>query len=588
MLSAVVYLRLNSLRNLVWSRVRRLREPKYLIGAVVGVSYFYFVLFRQTGLANGGANGLSELSNTAAATALGIGSLMLATVMVFMWVMPSGNPGLTFTEAEIAFLFPAPVTRRSLIHYKLLSTQLRTLVQSLFFTVVFNHRSFADGRAAQVILGWWLVLSVVNLHYMAASLTISRLAEGGVSATRRRFAVSFIIATLFAGALAWIWRELPPGPVEVDQVPGWIATVTSTGALGWLLWPFRALIEPFFARGATELALACLPAALVLALHYRWVVGSNVAFEEASLARAEKRAAKANALQRTGALHVGEEPRAARREPFSLARVSLPELAFLWKNLLSTSRPWFTGRNWLAAAGALIVVSIILMRVLGDRYWVAGGTIAAISTMIGGAAIVYGPLLTRLDLRQDLVNADLLKTYPLPGWRIVLGEILTPVVVLTGAVWLGLLGWWLGLHGHQPPALSETWFSPGMRIVLVICGAFLAPWLIALELLVPNAAPILLPGWFQTIRTPGAGIDLMGQRLIFGFGQIFVVLLALLPAGGGAALVMFIINALVGPAAATIAGTVVASVVLIAELWCGLWLVGSRFERFDVSSEPRP
>ena len=34
------------------------------------------------------------------------------------------------------------------------------------------------------------------------------------------------------------------------------------------------------------------------------------------------------------------------------------------------------------------------------------------------------PQLLRQDLRSDLLNADLLKAYPLPGWQIVLGEVL--------------------------------------------------------------------------------------------------------------------------------------------------------------------
>ena len=34
---------------------------------------------------------------------------------------------LGFSEAEIAFLFPAPITRRGLVHFRLLSVQFRSL-----------------------------------------------------------------------------------------------------------------------------------------------------------------------------------------------------------------------------------------------------------------------------------------------------------------------------------------------------------------------------------------------------------------------------------------------------------------------------
>ncbi|RFC43616.1 MAG: hypothetical protein DUW69_002173, partial [Verrucomicrobia bacterium] len=36
MLGALFYLRLTSLKNVVLSRVRRLKQPKYLVGAIVG------------------------------------------------------------------------------------------------------------------------------------------------------------------------------------------------------------------------------------------------------------------------------------------------------------------------------------------------------------------------------------------------------------------------------------------------------------------------------------------------------------------------------------------------------------------------
>ena len=45
--------------------------------------------------------------------------------------------------------------------------------------------------------------------------------------------------------------------------------------------------------------------------------------------------------------------------------------------------------------------------------------------MIGGGAaavavymLVMGPQFARQDIRSDLQNADILKTYPLPGWRL--------------------------------------------------------------------------------------------------------------------------------------------------------------------------
>jgi hypothetical protein len=80
----------------------------------------------------------------------------------------------------------------------------------------------------------------------------------------------------------------------------------------------------------------------------------------------------------------------------------------------------------------------------------------------------------------------------------------------------------------------------------------------------------------------------MGQRLIFVFGQLIVILLALCPAVVGAALVIFASQWLIGASAAVILATVLALTVLGAEVWCGIWWLGQRFEQLDLATELRP
>ena len=37
-----------TLKNKIVQRVRRLREPRYLIGAIAGAAYFWFMFFRRS------------------------------------------------------------------------------------------------------------------------------------------------------------------------------------------------------------------------------------------------------------------------------------------------------------------------------------------------------------------------------------------------------------------------------------------------------------------------------------------------------------------------------------------------------------
>jgi hypothetical protein len=594
MLRALLYLRLTSLKNLLLAQLRRLRQPRYLFGALFAIAYFYFFFFRHTAGPPPSASHTPTLDLWPANTPdliSAIVSVGLFIVFALMWAAPSDRAGLHFSEAEIAFLFPAPLTRRRLVHYKVLSAQFTALLQSLLYALLFHTRRLFSSDALLILLAWWAVLSVLTLHYQASSLTVARLTSADATPWRGRLLRGFALAVV-AFVLATLLREiarLPPHLDLVNDFAQWLPAVVSSGPLRWLFQPFAWFAQPFFARDAFSLLTALGPVLLILAAHYLWVVRLNVAFEERALSHAERSATRIAELRRTGMLRVGAPRTAGRPAPFDLSRVRAPEFAFLWKNLLSTTRPWFTPRIWLGCALALVVLFAGGRILMGDTYWKLGGILAALGSITGGLTLLYGPLLTRLDLRQDLANSDLLKTYPLPGWRILLGELLTPIAVLTGIVWLAVLAWILGLTGHEPPNLSPTWLNHDMRIVFSLCAAFITPIVIALELLIPNAVPLVFPSWFNAVRTPGPGLDLMGQRLIFGFGQVFVVCVALLPAAATAALLIFILHGWLNlaPALCVALATLTVAVVLVGELWCGLWLLGQRFEKFDLSAEPR-
>ena len=255
MLGALLYLRFTSLKNLLISRVRRLRQPKYLMGAIVGLAYFYFVIFngmgsrRRPNTPPAMAMPDQLLPPDSAALMMAVGALALLVVFVFMWVVPSQKLGLAFSEAETAFLFPAPVSRRALIHFKLLSNQLTVLLQSVFFSLIFNARALSSERALQIVFGWWLILTLVNLHYTGASLALARLFERGVSVRRRRFAFLASLGVVVAITLYLIRRDIrSPTPDDLENVESslrWCMTMLDAGPLHWLLQPFTWIIAPF-------------------------------------------------------------------------------------------------------------------------------------------------------------------------------------------------------------------------------------------------------------------------------------------------------------------------------------------------------
>ena len=344
--------------------------------------------------------------------------------------------------------------------------------------------------------------------------------------------------------------------------------------------PFRWVLAPFLAVDARSFLLALGPALGVVGLHYLWVVRSAVAFEDSSIDYAQKRGARI-AAWRTGERRLATSPTKARPGPFRLASTGRPELAFLWKNLLSTWQ-YFTLRVLLIGVAVIVGTSLWIQTQPVGRNLLPG--IGIMALFFGAYTLIVGPQFARQDIRSDLGHADVLKTYPLAGWQIVAGELLTPIVILSSVLWLTLLT--VGLTFH-PASAGLTWLTPGLRIVAGLALALIVPPLAALQLLVPNAAALVFPGWFQMSRTRGGGPEVFGQRMIFFFAQLITMLLALLPADALAALLVFILQWWLGPVAAVGVAALAVLLVLSIEVWFGLWWLGERFEKLDPSLDLR-
>jgi hypothetical protein len=591
MLGALLYLRLTSLKNIVLSRLRRLKQPKYFLGAVAGIAYIYFIFSRQlsggstalAGLPAGLPGGLAPTFDFNATLSV-FGALVLLVIVLFTWALPKEKPGLPFSEAEVAFLFPAPISRRRLIHFRLLGAQLRILFSAVIFTLLSRGWSFLGGDALTHVLGWWLILTTVNLHLTGAALTINRHIDNGANPAVRRWLILAGVALLLLVSTLSIANAAPPFPegnIGPADFFSWLARCLDTGLLHGLLIPGKLVIAPFLAANYAEFFRTIGPAALILIGHYFWVARQETSFEEASIAYAEKRAARLARL-RDGTYRLGQDKAKARREPFRLRVPGRVEVAFLWKNLLGTL-PYFHARVWLGCA--LLTCVAVPWIVRGEHQKTGANIIITFTALFSAYTLLLGPQLARQDLRSDLPHADILKTYPLAGWQIILGEILTPIAILTGLLWLNLLALVLAL---APMADKITWLTPSFRLTASLCIAAVIPVLCALQLLIPNAAALLFPAWFQATRQRSGGIDVMGQRLIFVFGQLLVILLSLFPAVLGAALVIFASQWLIGASAAVVLGTLIALTVLGVEVACGLWWLGERFEKFDLATELRP
>jgi hypothetical protein len=582
--NALLYLYGTTLRNSLGQRVKRLRQPKYLAGAIVGGAYFYFFLFRP--MFNQGGYRAPSLPAPADVAALYVplAALALFVALALGWLIPSRRAALQFTEATVAFLFPAPVTRRLLIQAQLLRSQAAIFFTSFVLTLLFRRGAATGGNALTHALGWWVILSTLNLHLLGASFVREWMLDLGLNPARRRLVIGGILAALVA-ACWFIVRRTVPAPTVADAaslagMARYAGGVLTQPPLGWVLAPFALVVKPYFAPDAGAFLAAFAPALLLLVAHYFWVVRTNVSFEEASLALAAKRAERL-AARRDGRWRSGRElPTKPRPEPFALVARGWAPLAWLWKNLIALG-PWARLRTWLIAC-ATAVAGILWLGADPARL-PALKIIGAISLVASIWLALFMPMLLRREMQQTLGQLDLIKAYPLAGWQVVLGDILTPVLLMVFAEW------WLLLVATL--SLGATTANAVMSVVLGAAGAggiaLVLPSLCGLMLCIPYAGMLYFPAWAQPVgRQSGGSVEIMGQRLIFMLGYLVVLGIAVLPAAGVGALVFFITHVFAGQAAAIVLSALLIAAVLGAELFGAVYWLGLKLESFDLANEP--
>ena len=218
MIGALFFLVKNSWVNSMKLRIRRLKQPKYLIGAIFGLLYivYLFGIRIVAGFASSrhrGGPGVVTPENAQMFEAVGALIYSVPWLIFFLaWIFGRERASLIFSEAEVAFLFPAPVSRRALIHYKLIKSQVAILFMILFLTLIFG-RFWSGGMAWMRSLGWWVILTTLNLHIIAASFAREKLFERGISSWKWRTAVLTLVGAAGVGVYFWARQTIPPPDV---------------------------------------------------------------------------------------------------------------------------------------------------------------------------------------------------------------------------------------------------------------------------------------------------------------------------------------------------------------------------------------
>ncbi|MEI6052973.1 MAG: hypothetical protein WCQ44_09750, partial [Opitutaceae bacterium] len=75
---------------------------------------------------------------------------------------------------------------------------------------------------------------------------------------------------------------------------------------------------------------------------------------------------------------------------------------------------YFHARAWVVCATLILIGVPWILRY--DHTTAFATTISSIAALCATYTLLLGPQIARQDIRRDLTNIDILKTYPLAGW----------------------------------------------------------------------------------------------------------------------------------------------------------------------------
>jgi hypothetical protein len=569
------YLTTTSIRNRFRSQAKQLKNPRYSIALLFGATYIWFFLFHR------GQSGQRPnlFANTDVQLVASVGLFIL---FMRWWLFGNDRSALAFTPAEIQFLFPAPVSRQALIQFKLLRGQIAIIFNAILWVLLFG-RGGTELPAALRVASIWALFTIFMLHRLGATLVRASTAEHGKAGAKRNI-IALAIFGAVGAALLWTGVNGYPALREArgfGDVIRAITTLLGQPIPNALLAPFRVLLAPSFAHTLGEWAPRFGIVLFIVALHYVWVLRTELAFEDAAVEASAARAKRLEAMKarRTGNI---KPVRAGNRTWIPLPATGHPAVAIVWKNVLALSRTGGSSLAMIILTASFAVAALLI----SSRGNVGFGTMIGFFALgMTGFSLLIGSRFVRIDLRQDLVHLRLLRTYPLEGSALVAAEVAGSTVVLT-AIQMGLL-----IFAHLMLLSSpEIPLDSSARWLMLAAAPFILLVLNAVSVTIQNGAALLFPAWVKLGTAKSGGVEVLGQSILSMVASLVVMVIALIPPAIAAAaaylsVMMLFDSAFIAP---IFAATLVALLSLSIEVAVAMMMLGKVFERGEMVGVTAP
>lgn len=536
-----LFLTLRSLKNRIVYRLRRFREIRYLLGAIIGGAYFVFLFTR-----GGAARPFTQLSEN-------VVSIFALAGLLLPWILTSFS-SLGFSEAELHFVIGGPVSRRRVLLYKFI----QALPQILIAVLVAGFLRVPNGG----YVGFALAYVVFALYLNFVAVARQWLNERGI-------ATSWIVLVATGAAVAAGWTV---AHYATQKPPALEAPVMNA-----LLFVPRVFSGALFARTPVAIATAAAPLLLFGAVLFFVASTIPIQFNELVMTASERVTRFRARMQR----RPGEEISFRRlTAPFRLTDGASPEMAIFWKNSIAIVRMALSGIALVFILSALYLAGAMLF---DGEYRPLRVMCATFALFTAVAFPLFGSMIFKQDYRMDVTRVDVVKTWPIAGERIIASEIAAPLVVISilQLVLIGNAALTILFAGGR----WSRFLTPQQ---LVIVFLFAVP-ICAMQLCLRNSMAVVFPGWGFRTREEMRGFIAMGQQILMSIINLLTLSLFLAPAAAVSAVGLFIASRFgSGSALLMAAATMPAVLLLCAEVWVVIRLLGAQLDKLDVAQDLEP
>lgn len=375
---------------------------------------------------------------------------------------------LTFSLADVDYLFPSPIPRRLILAYRLGAKTLTSFFQAamLFYFLVWRLvESVSPGQAtfhAGVVAFGGLLCCLGG--YASLAFALKMIFGFGRLATVRRWVLGlFGVSILLLGYTYWQFGMAGLSSITRNALvvalfyPCRLAAETLTGPLvGHTAWAALAQLGLFYA-GATALLFS-----------------RNENFYEASLESSERAARMIQAARDQNwsamfTIQAEGKRKSGRERPYAIPPFGSGGMALFWANLAAAAkRP--VANLWAPLLGgtALALIATLALPTEASAFVVAGLTVYLLFLMTMSGMALY---------RQSVARQPLIRPLPLAGWQVVLADVLPRCFLSSLFAWSGsaVLLFSPADHAHTISALLAL-CVPAALLALNLVQFMLALW----------------------------------------------------------------------------------------------------------------